>query len=141
MKRSCKNCIIMLLALILSVFTAELDCARWVLADGTTRQCCCLDLPFSILDLQRESLAPPASGAAVAPSDSTRTVGEVPYPAGLTGTPGFSAPVLHVALLAGVAEFRVPLPTEVIARSRESRGPPLSRPTPDVPSLRAPPAA
>jgi hypothetical protein len=140
-KRRYKNPIILLLALLLSVFAAEVDCVARLCADGTVRSFCYIDAPFSAADLPSQTPTRPARGTLVCPTNHSDTVSDVPYPTCLTGTVGLSVSGFLPVFLAPPLDLPAPLPAEVIARARKTGAPPpLCLPL-FPPSPRAPPVA
>jgi hypothetical protein len=139
-----KDSILLLLTLLLaSAVPEEVECAR---VTGTRQNTCglqvnCVHALCPTQELEWQAAARSSSSTAVCSNDRSAVLGEVFYPACVTRAPTRSILVLCPVLPAQDPTLCLPLPTEVVARSLESRGPPLRRATPDIPSRRAPPAA
>jgi hypothetical protein len=140
-KRRYKISIILLLAMLVSVFTAEVDCVAKLCADGAVRNLCYIDVPFSQADLECQAPTAPPSGAAIGPAGGRDNLSEVSYPASLAGSRDLSLSRFLSVFLAPAPDLEALLLAEAIARPLDSRGPPLAHPSLRSPSLRAPPIA
>jgi hypothetical protein len=109
---------------------------------GVTPWYCCCDSPAGAQDGNCRSSARSASSTAACARDCgcelTVHAGHV-----LRRTPpmGFPSPIFHPVLNPGAAIIVAPVPSRVLARSLETRGPPLPCRAWNTPSLRAPPVA
>jgi hypothetical protein len=140
-KRRYKNSIILLLVMLVSVFTAEVDCVAKLCADGAVRSFCYIDVPFSQADLECQAPTAPPSGAAIGPAGGRDNLSEVPYPAYLAGSRDLSLSRFLSVFLAPAPDLEALLLAEAIARPLDSRGPPRAHLFLCSPSLRAPPIA
>lgn len=107
---------------------------------GTALLCCCMG-PDAARDANCRTDAAPsqATGTSDCPA-SCNCVLAVQTPETARPAAGIAAPLLHVALLPQAPGLVGPLPSEVVARSIEPRGPPAPHTCLSTPVLRGPPA-
>jgi hypothetical protein len=110
---------------------------------GTTLWFCCCLSPDAPKDANCGSAGTTAegSGTAACPSDCNCVLTvEAPDDARFVSPVGLAAPVFHPVLLPQAPVLLGPMPTEIVARSIDTRGPPRTPICLATPVLRGPPA-